>query len=107
MSIAIHEVGTMTTKGQVTVPKAIRQALGLETCRKLVFELHGDEAVMRRADTTHDDPAIDAFLDLLENDLRTGRHLCAVLPPELKEAMLEYRDISVDLEEEIMGEVAL
>ena len=36
----IHEVATMTAKGQITVPKPIRQALGADTGTKVTFELH-------------------------------------------------------------------
>ena len=39
MSI-IHEVATMTAKGQITVPKPIRQALGADAGTKVTFELH-------------------------------------------------------------------
>ena len=38
MSI-IHEVATMTAKGQITVPKPIRQALGADLGTKVAFEL--------------------------------------------------------------------
>ena len=36
----IHEVATMTAKGQITVPKPIRQVLGADTGTKVTFELH-------------------------------------------------------------------
>jgi antitoxin PrlF len=32
---AIHEVATLTSKGQITLPKSIRQALGVDTAAKL------------------------------------------------------------------------
>ena len=38
---------TMTSKGQVTVPKAVRDELGLEAGRKLTFILRGGEVVLR------------------------------------------------------------
>ena len=37
MSI-IHEIATMTAKGQITVPKSIRQALGADAGTKVTFE---------------------------------------------------------------------
>lgn len=43
-------IGAMTTKGQVTVPKEIRDALGLHQGDKLVFGLEGDHATFRRAE---------------------------------------------------------
>ncbi|CAM5779587.1 hypothetical protein CCAE64S_00372 [Castellaniella caeni] len=53
---AIHEVATLTSKGQITLPKSIWQALGADTGSKLAFELRGDEVVVTRADAEHDDP---------------------------------------------------
>ena len=43
---AIHEVATLTSKGQITLPKSIRQALGADTGSKLAFELRGGEVVV-------------------------------------------------------------
>ncbi len=36
----------MTTKGQLTVPKAVRDALGLETGDSIVFRVEGHRAVL-------------------------------------------------------------
>lgn len=38
----------MTSKGQVTVPKSVREALGLHEGDELVFRVHGDRAVVAR-----------------------------------------------------------
>ena len=63
----IHEVATMTAKGQITVPKPIRQALGADTGTKVTFDLHEDgQVIVSRADAEHEDPAIRAFLGLIE-----------------------------------------
>lgn len=45
----------VTSKGQVTVPKAVRDALGIEEGDDVVFRIEGDRAVLAR--TPH-------FLDL-------------------------------------------
>lgn len=71
----IHESATLTSKGQITLPKAIRQALGVTAGGKVVFELRGDEVIVTRADAEHADPAIGAFLGLLEADIRKGSSL--------------------------------
>jgi AbrB family looped-hinge helix DNA binding protein len=39
----------MTTKGQVTIPKAVRQQLGLRQGMRVAFVLEGDHAVLRPA----------------------------------------------------------
>ena len=104
---AIHEVATITSKGQITLPKAIRQALGVDYGGKVAFDLRGSQVIVTRADeTAHEDPAIGSFLALLEKDIRTGQHLCA-LPDSLVQDMLATLTQPVDLDAEIEGDVAL
>ena len=106
MSI-IHEVATMTAKGQITVPKPIRQALGADAGTKVTFELHENGQVsVSRADAEHEDPAIGAFLDLLERDIEAGR-LIEQLPDGLARTMLEDAELDVDLHEPIEDDVDL
>lgn len=38
----------ITSKGQVTVPKAVRDALGIEEGDEVVFRVEGDRAVLAR-----------------------------------------------------------
>jgi antitoxin PrlF len=103
----IHEIATVTSKGQITLPKPIRQALGIDVGGKVAFELRGSEVVVTRAgDETHEDPAIAAFLSLLEKDIRAGKNITA-LPRDLTRAMLANLRRSADLSEEIVGDVAL
>ena len=40
---------TVTSKGQITVPKAVRDALGLEKSAVVEFEVKNGEAVLRPA----------------------------------------------------------
>lgn len=103
---SLHEVATLTSKGQITLPKSIRQVLGVDTGSKLAFDLRNGEVVVTRADAEHEDPAIGAFLGLLEADLRAGRHLQS-LPEELALALLANAGHGVDLDEEIDGDVVL
>ena len=103
----ILEQATLTSKGQITLPKAIRQALGVAAGEKLSFEWNGTQVVVRRADARqHEDPAIKGLLALLEKDIAGGRNLDP-LPSELLQAMessLEGEHVSDD---EIEGPVAL
>ncbi len=41
-------VGSITTKGQITIPKEIREALGLREGDRVVFILEGERAVIRK-----------------------------------------------------------
>lgn len=38
----------LTSKGQLTVPKAVRDALGLETGDRVVFRVEGEQAALAR-----------------------------------------------------------
>ena len=106
MSI-IHEVATMTAKGQITLPKTVRQALGVDVGAKVAFELHEDgQIVVSRADAEHEDPAIGAFLDLLAGDIRAGRHVRAI-PDALARDMLEHAQREAGSDEDIDGDVDL
>lgn len=102
----IHEVATLTSKGQITLPKSVRQVLGVGTGGKVAFDLRGGEVVVTRAVANHEDPAIGGFLALLEADIRAGRNVRA-LPEGLARAMLANAGYAVDLDEDIEGEVAL
>lgn len=104
---SIHEVATLTSKGQITLPKPIRQALGVDAGGKVAFELVGGQVVVTRAEgEAHEDPAIASFLALLEHDIRSGRHV-TTLPDELVRSMLAAAGAPFDLAEDIEGDVAL
>ena len=48
-------VATVTSKGQVTVPKSVREALGVAEGDQLVFRVEGNRAIVAR---------MESFLDL-------------------------------------------
>jgi AbrB family looped-hinge helix DNA binding protein len=52
---------TLTTRGQTTIPKPIREALGLQPGDRVEFTLEGDRVVLRRAGA--DLSALDGMLD--------------------------------------------
>jgi AbrB family looped-hinge helix DNA binding protein len=41
-------IGTVTSKGQVTLPKAVRDRLGVKEGDRVIFEVDGERAVVRR-----------------------------------------------------------
>ena len=103
----IEEVATMTAKGQITVPKRIRDALGADAGTKMTFELHDDGRVLvSRTEKEHEDPAIGAFLDLLAKDIEAGRNI-ADIPEDLARDLIEAAQRKAPLDEEIVGDVAL
>jgi len=103
----IHETATLTSKGQLTLPKSIRQALGVDAGGKVAFELgRNGQIVVSRAESEHRDPAIGAFLNLLARDIETGRHVGDV-PQDLARALLEQAGHATCLDTAIDGDVAL
>ena len=97
----------MTAKGEIALPKLIRQALAIDVGAKVAFALHEDrQIVVSRVDTEHEDPAIGAFLDLLVGDIRAGRHVRANLD-DLGQDMLEHAQREGGPDEDIDGTVAL
>ena len=103
----IHEIATITSKGQITLPKPIRQALGVDLGGKVAFDLRGSQVLVSRVeDPLHEDPAITSFLSLLEKDIKTGQHVTS-LPEDIARSMLKAIQQPVDLKEEIEGDVAL
>jgi len=41
-------IGSVTSKGQITIPKEIREALGLMEGDKVIFILEGERVVVRK-----------------------------------------------------------
>ena len=39
---------TVTSKGQITLPKSVREALGLKTGDRVLFRVHEDRAVLAK-----------------------------------------------------------
>lgn len=54
-------ISTLTSRGQTTIPKPIRNALGLQPGDRVEFTLQGDHVVLRRAGA--DLSALDGMLD--------------------------------------------
>ena len=103
----IEEISTITSKGQITLPKAIRQALSLSVGSRVVFSVRDGEVIVSKAgEAEHRDPAIEAFLGLIEKDIQAGRNIHD-FPEDLAKAMLEGGVPAVDLKQDIEGDVAI
>lgn len=104
----LEEIATVTSKGQFTLPKPLRDALGVTAGMRLVCTLDSNEGSImqvRKQETVHDDPAIAAFLGLVEADIAAGNAYS--LPEELEKRMMAASTQDVDLDEVIEGDVAL
>lgn len=104
----IEEVSTITAKGQTTVPKAVRQALGVDYGGKIAFRIEPDGVRLVKAErAAHADPALGAFLKLIEKDIAAGRNV-RPLPGDLAMLLRQVlKRVEVDLDAPIEGKVDL
>jgi len=70
---------TVTSKGQITIPKEVRDAVGFDTGKRISFRVRKDGVVEMRPDD----------VDLLS--------LCGMLKPRVKGITLEEMDEAVRL----------
>jgi antitoxin PrlF len=85
MPAPLQAESTLTDRYQTTVPETVRQALRLGKRDKIRYTIGADGAVVlsRAADTTTEDPALTAFLDLLAGDIATRPERLRAVEPEL------------------------
>jgi antitoxin PrlF len=108
MPALFEEISTITAKGQTTVPKSVRQALGVDYGGKIAFRVDDRGVSVHRADAEHDDPAIDRFLSFLAHDIQRRPEVLAALSPALAERLAGLTNgVAVDLDAPIHGAVDL
>ena len=107
MPTLFEEVSTITAKGQTTVPKAIRRALGVDYGGRIAFRVSEGAVTVVRADEG-EDPAIDAFLEFLGEELKRCPEVVRVISPDMATRIAALTDqVACDLDEAIDGTVAL
>jgi antitoxin PrlF len=107
MSIALEEISTITAKGQTTVPKSVRQALGVDYGGRIAFRVSDSGVTVARADGD-EDPAIETFLGFLASDIKKHPERVKALSPDLAARIASLTgDMIVNLDDEIDGDVAL
>jgi antitoxin PrlF len=105
---AIEEICTITAKGQTTVPKAIRQALGVGYGGRIAFRVEDGAVRVYAVGAPEADPALTPFLALLERDIAARPGALAPLTPDLAARMTAATSgVKVDPDAPIEGEVAL
>jgi antitoxin PrlF len=108
MATILEETSTITAKGQTTIPKSVRQALGVDCGGKIAFRVDESGVSLHRADIEMDDPAIRSFLDFLARDIeRRPEAITALSPTLLARIAALTNGMDVDPGETIDGDVAL
>lgn len=108
MPALLEEISTITAKGQTTVPKSVRQALGVDYGGRIAFRVDARGVSVHRADSENDDPAIDSFLTFLADDIKRRPEALAALSPVLMKRIAALTEgVVVDLDATIDGDVDL
>ncbi|CAN5476910.1 type II toxin-antitoxin system PrlF family antitoxin [soil metagenome] len=108
MAQPFEELSTISSKGQTTVPKSVRQALGLSEGDQIAFRVDDSGVTLRRADDARGDPALGAFLDFLANDIASHPAKLKTLSPTMAKRMASLtKGMTFDPDEPIEGNVDL
>jgi antitoxin PrlF len=98
----------ITAKGQTTVPKAVRQVLGVSYGGEIAFVVDDRGVSVQGVESEEADPVIAAFLGFLEQDMLRNQHNVVAFPRSLPERMAALTEqIEIDLTHDIDGPVAL
>lgn len=108
MATLLKEISTITAKGQTTVPKSVRQALGVDYGGQIAFFVDEHGVSVQRAGAVESDPVIDGFLAFLARDMETHPEAITGFPPVLADRIAGLtKGMNVDLDDAIDGEVDL
>ena len=106
----VEEICTITARGQTTVPKAVRQALGVGYGGRIAFRVEDGSVTIYALQEDDADPALKPFLRLLAADLATrpGEAIVPIIESLAARMIAITNDIGqADLDAPIGGEVAL
>jgi antitoxin PrlF len=82
--MVFEKITTISAKGQTTVPVEVRNALGVDAGDRVSFRLDDEGKVSLSRAEDDGDPAIDAFLTFLAQDIQTRPAAIAGLTEDLK-----------------------
>lgn len=108
MAVLVRERSKITSKGQTTIPKAVRQALGVSYGGDIAYVIDEGGRVSLFAAEEETDPVIDGFLTFLAQDMARNPSQISAFPAGLAERMAALTaGMTVDLDEDIDGDVSL
>jgi antitoxin PrlF len=110
MPALLKKISTITEKGQVTIPKSVREALGLGYGGRIAFYVDENRhvSIQKEVDDSDEDPVIDGFLSFLAEDMEKHPDHIQEFPTALMERMGELtKGMHVDPDDPIIGDVTL
>ncbi len=81
------EIASVSTKGQVVIPKDIRRQLGIEVGSKLMVVTDGQNVLMKPVAT----PQLEAFRELAEES-RLAAENAGIAPVDVERTVSEVRN---------------
>ncbi|KQT65120.1 MULTISPECIES: type II toxin-antitoxin system PrlF family antitoxin [unclassified Aureimonas] len=102
MSAPVEDVSRLTARYQTTVPSAVRRHLKLGKGDQIRYrtEPGGRVYIELAVEPTPSDPALGAFLDLLEGDMRSHPEHLAAFDGALADRLAELvGDVEFDLDQ--------
>jgi antitoxin PrlF len=106
--MVVEEICTITAKGQTTIPRTVRQALGVGYGARIAFRIENGTVTVHPVDDEAVDPALVPFLDLLVRDIANRPKALVPLSEELVTRIERLTaGVAVDLDAPIEGDVEL
>jgi antitoxin PrlF len=100
VTLVIERTSKVTAKGQTTVPKTVRDALGIRSGDQIAYHLDDNGTVrLVRHKAQTEDSAVDAFLVFLSNDIKERPQAVAAMSDETANRLRSLTSgVDVDLE---------
>lgn len=110
MTRVLKEESTITAKGQTTVPKSVRQVLGVDYGGRITFTVDAQRRVIvEKLEDEPADPVVGSFLSFLAQDMATNpSRSITPLTPELRSRIAALVDnLELDPDDAIDGDTVL
>jgi len=108
MAVVLERISKLTHRGQTTVPKPVREALGVSDGDHIAFRLdeRGGVSVVRVDEAS--DPVLDTFLAFLAEDMKARPDAITALTPELVGRIADLvKGVEFDLDQKLENETAI
>jgi antitoxin PrlF len=109
MPLIIEETSKITAKGQTTVPKAVRQTLGIRSGDQIAYHVDENGTVcLVRHEAPAEASAMDVFLVFLSNDIKQHPQAVTSMSEETADRLRALTaGVDVDLEGDFASATAL
>ncbi|MFA5965617.1 MAG: type II toxin-antitoxin system PrlF family antitoxin [Sphingomonas sp.] len=108
MATVLEKDGTVSAKGQTTIPIEVRRALGVAAGDRVTFRVEADRSVSLHRAEDDSDPAMEAFLAFLAEDIRQRPEAMAMVGAALRDRLAALTAMTAfDRDSRIEGDVGL